>query len=252
MLLAQKAYTEGGMALCLYGSHLIDRVNTCDDADKKNSLQEMLDLLTPVFKAWPSEFGPKANDLGIQVLGGSGYTREYYSEQFWRDNRLNPIHEGTNGIQALDLSFRKLWQKNGLGLKTLQTEIARDLSLIVTPKTAEMAKELSFYLSSLHEVILHVSATLKSEKQTTLLGNAQALMNVFAQVVVSWIWLRQASVAEQKLQESDVTEKECAFYRGKIQAAQYFISWELPTIERDLKILKQDNDVCSSMNPDWF
>jgi butyryl-CoA dehydrogenase len=99
---------------------------------------------------------------------------------------------------------------------------------------------------------VHVSGTLKSEKQTTLLGNAQALMNVFAQVVVSWIWLRQASVAEQKLQESGVTEKECAFYKGKIQAAQYFISWELPTIERDLKILKQDNDVCSSMNPDWF
>ena len=252
MLLAQKSYAEGGMALCMYGSHLIDRVNTCDDAEEKNSLQELLDLLTPVFKAWPSEFGPKANDLGIQVLGGSGYTREYYSEQFWRDNRLNPIHEGTNGIQALDLSFRKLWQKNGLGLKTLKREIESDLSQIVTPKTGTMAKELVHYLTALHEIIIHVSGTIKSDKQGTLLANAQALMNVFAQIVVSWIWIRQASVAEQKLMKADVTEKEANFYKGKIQAAQYFISWELPTIERDLKILKQDNDVCSDMNPDWF
>jgi alkylation response protein AidB-like acyl-CoA dehydrogenase len=252
MLLAQKAYTEGGMALCLYGSHLIDRVNTCDDASEKQSLQELLDLLTPVFKAWPSEFGPKANDLGIQVLGGSGYTRVYYSEQFWRDNRLNPIHEGTNGIQALDLSFRKLWQKNGIGLKTLQREIKHDLAQVSTPRTAAMAKELEYYLNALQEIIVHVSGTLQSEKQTTLLGNAQAMMNVFAQVVVSWIWIRQASIAEQKLQVSGLTEQEDAFYKGKIQAAYYFISWELPTIERDLKILNQDNDACSSMKSDWF
>lgn len=252
MLLAQKSYTEGGIALCMYGSHLIDRINTCEDEHEKQSLQELLDLLTPVFKAWPSEFGPKANDLGIQVLGGSGYTREYYSEQFWRDNRLNPIHEGTNGIQALDLSFRKLWQKDGLGLKTLQREIENDMAQIVTPQVAAMAKELTHYLNALHEVVLHVSGTLKSDKHQTLLANAQALMNVFAQVVVSWIWIRQANVAELKLQGSMVTEKESAFYHGKIQAAQYFISWELPSIERDIKILKQNNDVCTEMKSDWF
>ncbi|WP_412971097.1 acyl-CoA dehydrogenase [Glaciecola sp. MF2-115] len=252
MLLAQKAYTEGGMALCLYGSHLIDRINTCGDETEKQGMQELLDLLTPVFKAWPSEFGPKANDLGIQVLGGSGYTREYYSEQFWRDNRLNPIHEGTNGIQALDLSFRKLWQKNGLGLKTLQSEIQRDLSQIVTAKTGLMAKELGQYLEELHKIILHVSSALENGKHDALLANAQALMNVFAQIVVSWIWIRQASVAEQKLNDTNLNEQEANFYKGKVQAAQYFISWELPTIERDLKILQQDNKVCSDMNPNWF
>lgn len=123
MLLAQKAYSEGGISLCLYGSNLIDRINTCGDETQKQELSELLDLLTPVLKAWPSEYGPKANDLGIQVLGGAGYTREYQAEQFWRDNRLNPIHEGTNGIQALDLTFRKLWQQQGLGLKVLQSTL---------------------------------------------------------------------------------------------------------------------------------
>ncbi|MBT1449493.1 acyl-CoA dehydrogenase C-terminal domain-containing protein [Glaciecola sp. XM2] len=251
MLLAQKAYTEGGIALCLYGSNLIDRINTCGDVKTKEGLQELLDLLTPVLKAWPSEYGPKANDLGIQVLGGSGYTREYYSEQFWRDNRLNPIHEGTNGIQALDLSFRKLWQKNGLGLTILQQEIQRDMAKITTPEAAALAKKLGVYLAKLHELLTHVASALQSDKQMTLSANAQALMNAFATIVVSWIWIRQASVAEPKIATSD-SDSAANFYRGKVQAAKYFIDWELPSIERDLQVLHSNNDVCASMQTDWF
>jgi butyryl-CoA dehydrogenase len=253
MLLAQKAYTEGGMALCMYGSHLIDRITVCDDEEESAALQELLDLLTPVFKAWPSEYGPKANDLGIQVLGGSGYTREYYSEQFWRDNRLNPIHEGTNGIQALDLSFRKLWQKGGLGLQVLQREIQADLSKIAGTRTQAMAGNLGAYIQELHALLPHIAETLQGDAQKTLLANAQALMNVFSQIVVSWIWIRQANVAESKLLGASVpTPKEKAFYEGKLQAADYFISWELPTIKRDIDLLKTNNDVCANMQADWF
>nr|WP_136252332.1 acyl-CoA dehydrogenase [Ningiella ruwaisensis] len=261
MLLAQKAYSEGGMALCLYGSNLIDRINTCQSLDEKEGLQEMLDLLTPVLKAWPSEYGPKANDLGIQVLGGSGYTREYFAEQFWRDNRLNPIHEGTNGIQALDLTFRKLWQKNGLGLKVLQAEIQKDLSTISTPETAKMAKKLGTYLKKLHAILMHIAECLQSEKQLGLSANAQAMMNVFAIIVVSWIWLRQANVAEQKLaqihsaqgnKDGEQSDTAADFYKGKVQAAKYFFAWELPAIERDLQILESDDDTCATMQPDWF
>lgn len=251
MLLAQKAYSEGGMALCLYGSNLIDRINTCQDTKEKDGLQELLDLLTPVLKAWPSEYGPKANDLGIQVLGGSGYTREYLSEQFWRDNRLNPIHEGTNGIQALDLTFRKLWQKNGLGLKVLQSEIQRDLSAITQAESAKLAKKLGIYLTKLHELLTHVATTLQSDKHFTLSANAQAMMNAFATIVVSWIWVRQASVAETLLTNAQ-SDSAKAFYHGKVQAAKYFLDWELPTIERDLQLLHSNNEVCAHMQPDWF
>jgi butyryl-CoA dehydrogenase len=251
MLLAQKSYAEGGMALCLYGSHLIDRINTCESEEEKTQLSEMLDLLTPVLKAWPSEFGPKANDLGIQVLGGSGYTREYYAEQFWRDNRLNPIHEGTNGIQALDLTFRKLWQKGGIGLKVLQQHMLDDFKQASLPESQKLVASLQPYLSELHTVLQHVGASLQSEKQLTLTANAQALMNIFAQIVVSWIWIRQASAAEQALQQS-TTEKETAFYKGKIQAAKYFVEWELPAVKRDVQLLMSDNDVCSAMDVDWF
>lgn len=251
MLLAQKAYTEGGMSLCMYGSNLIDRINVCDDPDRKQELSELLDLLTPVLKAWPSEYGPKANDLGIQVLGGSGYTREYYSEQFWRDNRLNPIHEGTNGIQALDLTFRKLWQNKGQGLAVLKSEIEKDLSTISTQDSAKLAAKLSPYLQHLHEVIVHLSKTIQSEQAITLTGNAQAMMNIFSTIVVSWIWIRQAKAAENNLAKQPSQQKQY-FYAGKIQAAKYFIDWELPSITRDIQLLNDDNDVCTNMQAQWF
>ncbi len=255
MLLAQKAYTEGGMALCLYGSNLIDRINTSDDDTLKNELSELLDLLTPVIKAWPSEYGPKANDLGIQVLGGAGYTREYHAEQFWRDNRLNPIHEGTNGVQALDLSFRKLWQNKGLGIQILKREMTHDLQSVTTPQTAKLVGKLMPYTEHLHEVLVHLSKILPTEKAITLTGNAQALMNIFASIVVSWIWIRQASKAEQLLateENADADVGKQNFYHGKIQAAKYFIDWELPTIQRDIELLNNDNAVCTDMQAEWF
>ena len=251
MLLAQKAYTEGGISLCLYGSNLIDRINTCSDITLKNELSELLSLLTPVLKAWPSQYGPKANDLGIQVLGGAGYTREYMSEQFWRDNRLNPIHEGTNGIQALDLSFRKLWQSNGLGLQILKREISQDLQAINTQQSTQLAAKLTPYMHTLHELIVHLSKVMPSQKAETLTGNAQALMNVFSSIVVSWIWIRQASKAEQLLASTQDTKKQ-HFYLGKVQAAKYFIDWELPAIQRDIQLLTNNNSVCTDMQADWF
>ena len=237
--------------MCLYGSNLIDRINTCEDATLKNELSELLDLLTPVLKAWPSEYGPKANDLGIQVLGGAGYTREYQAEQFWRDNRLNPIHEGTNGVQALDLSFRKLWQNKGLGIQILKREITQDLESISTPETAKLAGKLMPYMGHLHEVLVHLSKILQTEKALTLTGNAQALMNIFASIVVSWIWIRQASKAEQLLNDTADVDKQ-NFYHGKIQAAKYFIDWELPLINRDIELLNNDNAVCTNMQAEWF
>src|SRR5204863_8582705 len=79
----------------------------------------LLEVLTPIAKSWPSEWCLEANSLAIQVLGGYGYTRDYPVEQYWRDNRLNMIHEGTHGIQALDLLGRKVVMGDGAGLTLL-------------------------------------------------------------------------------------------------------------------------------------
>ncbi|MGV0802319.1 acyl-CoA dehydrogenase family protein, partial [Mycolicibacterium elephantis] len=108
MLLAQKAYVEGGMALQLYCAKLIDQTNSAESDEERETSALLLDLLTPVGKSWPSQWCVEANNLAIQVHGGYGYTREYDVEQHYRDNRLNPIHEGTHGIQSLDLLGRKI------------------------------------------------------------------------------------------------------------------------------------------------
>lgn len=251
MLLAQKAYCEGGMALCLYGSTLIDELDTEDDSDKKAELTQLLDLLTPVFKAWPSEFGPKANDLAIQVLGGAGYTREYPVEQCWRDNRLNPIHEGTNGIQALDLLGRKLWQHEGKGLNVLLSLVTQDMTNATTPRAQQLAAALKPYLDQLGGLIQQAASDLRTDHQGVLLTNASCFLSIFSACVVSWIWLRQASVAERALSEGAQGD-DIDFYEGKLSAAEYFINWELPAVKRDIQVLTQREATCHDIKASYF
>ncbi|MDM7860749.1 acyl-CoA dehydrogenase [Alteromonas sp. ASW11-36] len=252
MLLAQKAYTEGGMALCFYGAKLVDDLTSMEEGADKTATAELLDLLTPVCKAWPSEFGPKANDLAIQVLGGAGYTREYPVEQCWRDNRLNPIHEGTNGIQALDLMTRKLWQNQQQGLRAFQKVLQQDLAQATLPRSAALVAQLHPYLGKLEQIIGHIGQSLQSEKQSALLSDAQCFMNIFSSVVMSWMWIRQATAAEKQMSELDTDNPKYHFYAGKLHAADYYLRWELPLIERDFALLKALDDTCDSMQAEWF
>ena len=123
MLLAQKSYCEGALALELYCARLVDEMNTGDDAARSRA-HLLLEVLTPIAKSWPSEHCLESNSLAIQVLGGYGYTRDFPVEQYWRDNRLNMIHEGTHGIQALDLLGRKVVMNDGAGLVLLGRTVA--------------------------------------------------------------------------------------------------------------------------------
>ncbi|OOL28309.1 acyl-CoA dehydrogenase, partial [Rhodococcus rhodochrous] len=131
MLLAQKAYVEGALALGLYCSTLVDEQQTAEDEDARTRAGLLLDMLTPVAKSWPSQWCLEANSLAIQVHGGYGYTREFDVEQFYRDNRLNPIHEGTHGIQGLDLLGRKVVMQGGAGLALLGETIGRTVARAV-------------------------------------------------------------------------------------------------------------------------
>ncbi|HBO78390.1 MAG TPA: acyl-CoA dehydrogenase, partial [Cupriavidus sp.] len=122
MLLAQKSYVEGGLALNLYCARLVDdehAAKAAGEAERQRELSLLLDILTPIAKSWPSQWCLEANSLAIQVHGGYGYTREYNVEQFYRDNRLNPIHEGTHGIQGLDLLGRKVVMQDGAAFQLL-------------------------------------------------------------------------------------------------------------------------------------
>src|SRR3712207_4919306 len=158
MLLAAKSYAEGGLALGLYCARLVDEEQTAEAEEDRARAHLLLEMLTPIAKAWPSQWGPVADDLAIQVHGGYGYTRDYPVEQFYRDNRLNPIHEGTNGIQGLDLLGRKVPMQDGAGLRLLAETIAATTARAAGSDWAGLAADLDAAAARL----CAVTATLRS------------------------------------------------------------------------------------------
>ncbi|MCO8101882.1 acyl-CoA dehydrogenase [Acinetobacter indicus] len=247
MLLAQKAYVEGALALCLFAARLIDEHQAGGSEDSAI----LLDLITPVVKSFPSAYGPKANDLAIQVLGGAGYTRDYPVEQYYRDNRLNPIHEGTFGIQSLDLLGRKLWQHNGKGLNLLMQRINTTLEQIQHPAILDLSSKFCKHLATVQSTTQKLGQALMQGQTSEALANSALYLDMMAKVIISWLWLDMANKAQQQFGQSELVEDQ-QFLAGKLQAARYFIRWELPEIEHQAKLLSEFDDTCLSMHSDWF
>jgi len=244
MLLAQKSYVEGGLALNLYCARLVDEERTAEAAEEREAATLLLDILTPVAKSWPSQWCLEANSLAIQVHGGYGYTREYNVEQFYRDNRLNPIHEGTHGIQGLDLLGRKVAMKNGAALAALAGKMC------VTIARAMKKPELAGYGASLRAMSTRIASVTQALHAAgdlnKTLANASLYLEAFGHVVVAWIWLEQALCSL----ESDGHNAD--FYRGKLQACAYFYHWELPKVGPQLDLLASLDTTALDMRDDWF
>jgi alkylation response protein AidB-like acyl-CoA dehydrogenase len=239
MLLASKSYVEGSLALNLYCGRLVDEERTADTPEAVERAHLLLDVLTPIAKSWPSQWCLLANDLAIQVHGGYGYTREYAVEQLYRDNRLNPIHEGTHGIQALDLLGRKVTMQGGAGLALLAGTIG---------ETVERARkehgEYADQLAASVERVVAVTQTLWGTGDPALaLANASVYLEAVGHVVVAWIWLEQLLAADGKAGD---------FYDGKRAAAEYFFTWELPKTGPQLDLLASLNRTTLDMKDAWF
>ncbi len=252
MLLAQKAYAEGAWSLCLYASSLVDDWKTHPDEAGRAAAFQLLDFLTPIVKTWPSEYGPKANDLAIQILGGSGYTNEHPVELMYRDNRLNPIHEGTTGIQSLDLLGRKVPQ-NGLAgfaacLGAIRADIARaaDVEALETMRVA-----LDSAASDLEATTMKLLEVMGSGEIDLALANSVRYLEFFGHVVIGWMWLRQGLVAAEAL-SGENHASDAAFYRGKLQAMDWFARWELPQTRAWGELLRSFDDTTYAMQADWF
>ncbi|MDF3342046.1 acyl-CoA dehydrogenase [Mycolicibacterium septicum] len=228
MLLAQKAYVEGGLALALYCAKLVDTDDTA-----------VLDILTPIAKSWPSQWCVEANSLAIQVHGGYGYTREYDVEQHYRDNRLNPIHEGTHGIQSLDLLGRKVTQNGGAGLAALGERIAATVSK-ATGAAPELAAQLD---ASWQRLVAVTGAMFASGDIEAAMANSAVYLEAFGHIVVAWIWLEQYLAAEGRTGD---------FYDGKRQAARYFFRYELPKTAPQLDLLESLDRTTLEMRDNWF
>jgi hypothetical protein len=247
LLLAQKSAVEASLFLVLYCSSLLDRLKICKTENEKTELALLLEILTPIAKSWPSEFCLEANKHAIQILGGYGYTRDFPLERFYRDNRLNPIHEGTHGIQGLDLLGRKVIMQNGAALKALYSAY-RD-----TIRSAEKVVGLDFFVGSFSaaiQLLERVTRVLISPEAGSVLertANATIYLDAFGHIVISWMWLRQIEVAIKELDGS-----ESDFYNGKMQAAEYFFRYELPKAIERLEFLEEIDTTCIQTKNDWF
>ena len=252
MLLAQKSYAEGALALCLFAALLQEESITGDSQQAKDDANAVLDLLTPVVKSWPSKYGVRSNDLAIQTLGGAGYTREHPVEQFYRDQRLNPIHEGVEAVHALDLLKRQVRSKDRHAFTLFVDRVRLDVQkALAVPSLSSMSRAMANALNSLTETTDVLLQVIDGDMDVGL-ANATLYLNVFGHVAVGWVWLQQATCATERLEPSALTEDDRNFYLGKVQAARYFIEWELPEIFAQVDLLKSVNTVCFDMQDAWF
>ena len=241
MLLAQKAYCEGALALELYCARLVDEQHT-GDAAAADEARLLLEVLTPIAKSWPSEWCLEANSLAIQVHGGYGYTRDFPVEQYWRDNRLNMIHEGTHGIQALDLLGRKVLMENGQGLQRLAARMQGTIA------RAKQRPELAAHAQALAQALQQVGAATQAAwatgQPTEALANAVPYMQAFGHTVLAWIWLDVALAA--------LLAMPSPARQGRLAACRYFFHYELPKIGAWLQVVTQRDMTCAELAEDAF
>ena len=250
MLLQQKCYVEGAQLLGFHAGLLVDRAQDPDEAVRRESAL-LLEILTPIIKAWGSDYSLKANELAIQILGGYGYTREYPVEQNYRDNRINPIHEGTNGIQALDLLGRKAMMHDGAAFKLLLREIgATCTQAAAVPSLAPLGQQLARGMALAAETTRAVGQRMAAGEVRLALANASHYMTLLGHLVIGWTWLWQALAAERALPAASAADQD--FYRGKLQACRFYFATELPLVEHAARLVREADASAFDMRPEWF
>ena len=236
MLLAQKSYCEGALALELYCARLVDEEMTGDVASAEEA-RLLLEVLMPIAKSWPSEWCLEANSLAIQIHGGYGYTRDFPVEQYWRDNRLNMIHEGTHGIQAADLLGRKVLMEGGKAWQLLRARME------TSSKQAAKHEALKTFAIDLDQAIAAVQqatqAAWANGNPQEALANAVPYMQAFGHMVLAWIWL-------------DIATNNIAIKALNTPATAYFYHYELPKIGAWLKVVQERDMTCALMREEDY
>ncbi len=248
MLLAQKSYCEGALALMLYCARLVDDQKTAASAGDAGAAEDarlLLEVLTPIAKSWPSEWCLEANSLAIQVHGGYGYTRDFPVEQYWRDNRLNMIHEGTHGIQAADLLGRKVLMEEGRGLELLGRRIG------ATARRASEFPALADHAAALDAAMARIAVATRAAWATgnpqEALANAVPYMQAFGHTVLAWTWL---DVAVRSLARDPAASLPATL--GRLGATRYFFHYELPKIGAWLGVVECRDPTCAALPEDAF
>ncbi len=248
MLMAQKAFIEGAQMLMYYSSQIIDQQKISQDQQQNQRMSLLLDLLTPICKSWPSEYCLEANKLAIQVLGGYGYTREYPVERLYRDNRLNHIHEGTWGIQGLDILGRKVQMHKGAAVAILREEIQATIDAAATyPQLSNYCQQLTATFDQIEQTI---AAVVGCDDKALALANATIFLDAMGHGVIAWMWLKQAIAACAGLDNGDAGDK--SFYTGKLAATKFFFAYELPKARTSLGVVADLDSTCYDLTAEQF
>jgi len=227
MLLFQRAVIEGAQSLLMLCSKLVDFQKVLE-GEAKEKYHLLLEILTPIAKSYPSEMGIQSISQGLQCLGGSGYCDDYPLEQYYRDCRIHPIHEGTTGIQGMDLLGRKIIMQNGRALLLYINEVLDTIAAAGEYKILEkFANELNDSLTKLQQVTQHLVSTAGQDGPETFLADATLYLEFFGIITIAWQWLLQG-IAVQKALSNGAKKKDLNFYNGKMFTLRYFFGYELP------------------------
>lgn len=259
MLLWMKAHVEGFRALTYYTAVCEDRVHASADEAQREKCRGIVEVLTPIVKAYCSDMAFKVTELAIQTYGGYGYCSEYPVEQFMRDIKIASIYEGANGIQALDLVGRKLGLKKGMYFMFLLGEMNATITKYQgNAALKDMAENVQRAVNTLTEMAMYFAGSAKAGKFLIPVGNAYPFLMMMGKVVMAWLLLWEAGVAREKLDEIaagkgiDLADTgklsalakediDAAFYIGKIAAARYFIKHVLPEVDAAVTAIKSED-----------
>lgn len=251
MLLFQRAIVEGSLALGLQCCKYSDIKKAAEGGEKERA-ELLLDLLTPVAKTYPAEMGIAAVSQGLQCLGGYGYCDDFPLEQYYRDARIHPIHEGTTGIQAIDLLGRKVAMKDGQGLELFRDELKSAMkSANSYPELKPYADRLDRSLERLLEVTGFLLQLRRKGQAELFLADATLYLEFFGLVSVGWQWLLQGIVSREMI-ATNPPETEFNFYQGKLYTMRYFFQYELPKAEGLATRLMEADGLTIDMHEEWL
>lgn len=252
MLLFQKSVVEGSLSLLLQCGLWADLGHVAEGETKERA-ELLLDLLTPIAKSYPSEMCCQTTSIAVQILGGSGYTTDFPVEQYYREARIHPIHEGTTGIHGLDLLGRKITMKGGRGVQMLMQEIQATIAEaknLTNQAIQDLAEQLEKSLQRVQQVTGHLLA-LAPQNVEVFLADATLYLEFFGITTIAWQWLKQAVQASKALGGS-LAESERNFYQGKVATARYFFEYELIKTGALAKRLVSSDHTTIEMQADWF
>jgi alkylation response protein AidB-like acyl-CoA dehydrogenase len=246
MLLRQKAIVEGGLGLLLRTAALTDAAAHAVDEGARREAHLLLDLLIPVAKTFPAEYGFEANTLAIQIHGGYGYTSEFMAEAWWRDQKLNSIHEGTSGMQAMDLLGRKAVAAGGEALALLTRAVHATIAAARDADLGDHAAALGATLDDLIRTTTALGVKGMSGDADGMLRHAADYMDALSVIAVAWEHLSHAVAARRGGPRSPT------FYAGVLRACDYWFRTELPHVAVILERVRSGEASFAEIAPDCF